>query len=184
MSYTRPAASAADLTWVGKLAYVRPAANSADLSFSAYLASGFKATNFGTPALLPTAVGFKPINFGTVMTGFFPVSGFSATNFGTPVAANFFQVTGFAPLNFGTPMQLPNAVGFKAANFGIPSIALKVVGWNPLHFGAITQRSVNRVSSFRACHFGATGTPTNRTCAVRGSKFSRLGHPVAIEYLP
>lgn len=185
MSYTRPAATAVDLSWVGQPAYTRPAAATTDLSFlQGYQVTGFKATSFGTPTMLPQVAGFMPVHFGTPRTTTMPVSGFAPVALGTPVVRRSQPVAGSAPVHFGSIKLLPHAVGFRPVTFGAIHLLPHAAGWKAVHFGTITRRSVNRVTGFRPCHFGRPTTPTHRTVAARGLHTIKLGHPVAIKYTP
>lgn len=185
MSYSRPAATAANLTWAGSTAYARPAETAANLSFLAGpQVSGFMPVAFGTPTMLPQIAGFRPITFGTPRTTALPVTGFAATNFGTPVVDLSQAVTGFAPAQFGAVGLAIAAVGFKATRFGTGSVLLRAVGFEAMQFGASTIRQVNRVGALRTCHFGTPTVPTTRTAGEHGFISTRFGHPVAIKYAP
>lgn len=189
MAYTRPAANAANLTWVGSSTYTRPAANAANIAFApSYQASGFKPVSFGTPSLhtqVSTPVtGFMPVGFGTPAIAFsqtVQVTGFAPVTFGAPSLRGSYAVQGFAPVQFGTSITLlPHAVGFMPAHFGFPGLAINVAPLRPVSFGLPVATQRNRVTTWRACHFGTPAVATNRACAVAGYLPTRLGHPVCV----
>lgn len=105
MAYTRPSASAADLTWFGASAYTRPAANAANLSFppdTIFTATGFVPTTFGTPEVIRSASGFSTTVIPTPLAGYWrtqEASGFLPTQLGSSlVGFASFPAAGFAPV--------------------------------------------------------------------------------------
>lgn len=81
MAYTRPSASAADVSWSGSGSYTRPAASAADVSFlTANSASSIApGTNFGAPVAAYART--------QTATGAAPSTTFGTAKFGTTVAA-------------------------------------------------------------------------------------------------
>lgn len=131
MSYTRPAANAANFSWSAALAYARPAANAANFSFVTSFtatASGFRSTQFGVPLLgNHAASGFTSTQFGTgKLTVVTYGAGFTSTLFGTPVAdaVTAVQAAGFSSTQFGAPnsVDVAQATGFSSTQFGTPAL--------------------------------------------------------------
>lgn len=190
MSYTRPSASAANLSWSGQAAYTRPAANAANLEFAAsHVASGFTSTNFGTPTLAQHAVGFTSTEFGTpayIGPHVCDATGFSDTQFGTPVADGYFSASGFTSTEFGSPIVVLQAVGFTSTQFGTPQVALNAVGFTSTQFGApafgrvcvATTLGRNTVVSMAYYAFGQTLDANGANLA------GRFGRPLILQYLP
>lgn len=111
-------------------------------------------TRFGTPVLLPTAVGFKTGAFGAPSLALIAV-GFQSTVFGTPSIALRGNARALAPTaRFGTPTTPTNRVqvasGWQTAAFGLP--------------GTFRYNPVNLAHTVLALQFRST----------------RLGQPVAV----
>lgn len=178
MSYTRPSASAADLSWVGESAYTRPLSSAADLAFAvSYIATGLTPVAFGTPAVRPTAIGFAPVAFGTPIAVYSrteQVTGFNPVAFGVPGTSSFYQATGFGPVAFGTPGLANTVLGWKIATLGFPSLALDVVGLSPLVFGVNGVIQRNRVTGMRPVRFGTNHIAYLPTCIVTGLRPARF----------
>lgn len=90
-------------------------------------ASGALHTNFGTPAVAKTTVGWKATNFGSPRLAVI-ATGWKATTFGTPAMKQLRLASGFRPITFGTSYSADEevvlAAGFRAANCG-DHVALK-----------------------------------------------------------
>lgn len=166
MAYTRPAASAADATWVGASAYTRPGAGVAD----AYFVTGI------------TATGFLSTTFGTALTHMAqPVSGFLSTTFGTPELNlnSTCMATSLSPgAAFGAPRaafaQVTAASGFLAPTLGAPSARCiqPATGFTPLLFGTGLGYKTQRPTGFTTTQFGE---PRLFPCHAVGFKPTTFG---------
>lgn len=174
MSYTRPAASAANLTWSGATVYTRPAANAANLAFvQINAAAGFCSTNFGAPNALPRAVGFSPTAFGQPLyigPQFESAAGFNPVSFGLPLTVETGIEAAAAPATqFGSAKVAPWAAGFRPTHLGTPQNVPWAVGFRPTVLGAFTGSNANLASQTGpTAAFGTPTTPTLQTAQAAG----------------
>lgn len=152
-------------------------------------------TVFGTPSLLPHAVGFSSTVFG-IPSITLDVVGFSSTNFGQTAGMQRWRAAALYPqTRFGTPSTPTNrtqiASGFTTTRIGAPSaveyapeITLQVAGargWMATRLGipyagAPTART-QVATGFTGTTFGAPVAKYHRSEAASGFSTSALGTP-------
>ena len=84
--------------------------------------SGFNCAYFGTPVVLPIAVGFSSTVVSIPSIPLLATGIYNNATFGAPVSALTQRPVGFASTAFGLPANLPIAVGFYSTVFGAPPI--------------------------------------------------------------
>lgn len=138
-----------------------------------YGASSLASVAFGTPGVLPKAVGFLAAHFG-LPTRRLPAAGFSTAAFGAARIYGFFQHRQLPPSTvFGAPdVVLPQSVavrGAMAARFGRP------VAWR---FGVGPGVLLSAVGG-RHLSFGTPSVPSPRTAEHQGWRVSYFGYALA-----
>lgn len=183
MSYTRPAASAANLIWSGAQVYTRPAANAAVLAFvPIYAATGFCSTTFGAPNALPRAAGFSSTAFGAPMyVGplFEGATGFMVTAFGQPLTTETgVEVDAGPATRFGSAQVAPWTVGWRGTHLGTPQTGPWTVGFRPTHLGTCTSSNDNVAAPIEpVAAFGTPSTPAFQSAQAAGFQPTAWGTP-------
>lgn len=181
MSYTRPLATQADATWLGKAEYTPLSGLDADATWAqvAFPATGTKLISYGVHSLYlepqtGVAESTLPVQFGQARLAqtFQAQSHLLNPTFGTPTAALRLnaQTTGKL-LTLGKPLALGVPQVGRPKGFQLDS----VVGYAHCYFPAkITTRDQTAVTGFKLTNFGQASSPYQQSCEARETPLEPL----------